>query len=69
MHSVSDSRIPRRRKLLFRFLTLQPHVLKTTRETQPRRLTFRFSGRALSYQNWQFIHHGPLQPVVMPHDA
>jgi hypothetical protein len=31
--------------------------------------TFRFSGRALSYQNWQFIHHGPLQPVVMPHDA
>jgi hypothetical protein len=30
---------------------------------------FWFSGRALSYQNWQFIHHGPLQPVVMPHDA
>jgi hypothetical protein len=27
-------------------------------------LTFRFSGGALTFVPWHFIHHRPLQPVV-----
>jgi hypothetical protein len=30
-----------------------------------RRLTSRFSGGALPFVPWHFIHHRPLQPVVM----
>jgi hypothetical protein len=33
----------------------------------PTASTFRFSGGALTYVRWYFIHHRPLQPVVVRH--
>jgi hypothetical protein len=33
------------------------------------RITFRFSGGALTSVPWHFIHHRPLQPVVMRYHA
>ena len=33
------------------------------------RITFRFSGSALTSVPWHFIHHRPLQLVVMRYDA